>query len=239
MSGNDITENERSGKATLRKRLFSKKLVVVTTIFLLTCLGANAYPGIIICALANSSEQVSTAHRHLLNTASARIDSQFGAPQATPVVLFFDSEDEYWPLHPNTYGSTSFIGAQSCVIIGPHGQNIDVTAHELMHAEIAHRTGYWRRWAAMPIWFDEGLAMQVDFRPRYELTDDAPRASMASLQSGRDFFVADDERLTHHYASARAEVADWINSVGAKNVYTELNKFARGEPFSDTVESRL
>ncbi|MCG7534481.1 hypothetical protein [Pseudoalteromonas sp. OOF1S-7] len=50
------------------------------------------------------------------------------------------------------------------IFIGPKGQNVDVMAHELMHAEMAVRVGYLADRHRLPIWFKEGFALQVDKR---------------------------------------------------------------------------
>ncbi len=52
-------------------------------------------------------------------------------------------------------------------VFGPRGWNADVIAHELAHAELKARLGYWRYSRAIPKWFDEGAGMHVDERPRF------------------------------------------------------------------------
>lgn len=174
----------------------------------------------------------------LLAVARTRIGNTFGAPRAQPVVLFFQDPDAFWPLQLNTYGSTSFLGTRTCVMVGPHGHNVDVVAHELMHAELAHRVGYWRRWTEVPTWFDEGVAMQVDHRPRYDLTpaEAASAASVRNLETGHQFFVADDRTLTWHYAAAKAEVAHWIATAGTSDLYERLEQVRSGVAFKDAFD---
>ena len=121
-------------------------------------------------------------------------------------------------------------------MVGPKGQNADVVAHELMHAEIADRVGYWGRFTQLPVWFDEGLAMQVDFRPRYVLRDKARAKTeyVKTLSSASEFFVQDDDLLTKNYASAKAEVALWVADVGNTSVYSRLERIRAGERFDAT-----
>jgi len=90
---------------------------------------------------------------------------------AKPVLVFFSSSKGF--LGPfrqiNSYGNTQFVGGRACVMIGPNGQNVDVVAHEMAHAELFLRVGWLARWLQIPTWFDEGVAMQVDYRSRYDL----------------------------------------------------------------------
>ena len=132
------------------------------------------------------------------------------------------------------------IGSRACVMVGPKGQNIDVVAHELMHGELHHRAGYLRRFFQVPTWFDEGVAMQVDYRSRYSLSP--PEAQNAdyvrALTTESSFFVADDEALTRNYASAKTVVASWVTRVGPAALYLRLHRLNNGEPFSEVVPER-
>lgn len=157
--------------------------------------------------------------------------------KSKPTVVFFNERDYFWPLTLNEYGSTSFLGYKTCVMIGPKGQNIDVTAHELMHAEIEHRVGYWRGWIELPIWFNEGLAMQVDRRERYNLPKGTKTSYVKQLNSVSDFSVSDDKLLTDHYASAKSEVAQWISKVGTGLLYDHLNSIKEGRSFESVWQS--
>ena len=111
--------------------------------------------------------------QRLLSDAKGRIREVFGEPRSKPLVLLFDEETGFGPFRLNEYGSTQFIGSRTCVLIGPKGQNVDVVSHELMHAETADRIGFVAKFTELPTWFDEGLAMQVDFRPAYDIPAEA------------------------------------------------------------------
>ena len=126
-------------------------------------------PGIAACIMSKNNQAHSAVQDQLHADSRARIQQTFGTLQSKPLVVFFNEPDTFWPFKPNEYGSINFIGSRVCVIVGSKGQNIDVIAHELMHAEIADRVGYWRRFTQLPVWFDEGLAMQVDYRAAYTL----------------------------------------------------------------------
>lgn len=190
-------------------------------------------PGIAVCAVSSSDQKYSADFTQLISEAKIRIQKTFGVPKSTPIVIFFNDPAVYWPLKLNEYGSTQFIGKKVCVFVGPKGQNIDVVAHELMHAEIAYRVGYWHRLTELPAWFDEGLAMQVDHRARYNLSNGihTDNESVKKLWYARDFFVDDDEQLTKNYASAKYEVARWVTGVGNNSVYSQLERIKNQESF--------
>lgn len=173
----------------------------------------------------------------LTRDARARIDSTFGTPESKPILVFFDQPDGFGPFRLNAYGSTQFIGSRACVMVGPKGQNVDVLAHELMHAEIHYRVGYLKRFLELPTWFDEGVAMQVDYRPRYSLSpQDAQKTTFVrDLATYSTFFKGDDEALTRNYASAKHEVASWLSKVGPTSLYARLQRMRDGQSFAEVI----
>jgi len=212
-------------------KIFYRFFLIILIFTLVTGLAANAYPGIPACILASENGQFSTNQKSLIQEARDRIENKFGPMKSKPTVIFFNKQDYFWPVTLNEYGSASFLGYKSCVMIGPKGKSIDVTAHELMHVEIEHRLGYWRRWLELPIWFDEGLAMQVDYRERYNLPKGTETSYVRQLYTVSDFNVSDNELLKNHYASAKSEIALWISKVGTGLVYDYLNSIKEGRSF--------
>lgn len=206
------------------------KASVIVIVFII---GATllSYPGTVSCALLTSDE-LTENKASLLSAAKTRITEKFGPMGSDPTVVFVDNAKSFWPLALNDYGSTSFVGFKTCVTIGPKGQNIDVVAHELMHAEIEHRVGFWGRTNRLPVWFEEGLAMQVDLRPRFDLAGDLNTSYVTQLNYAKIFFVSDPDSLTANYTAAKVEVSQWEESVGSETVYQLLEQIKEGAEFS-------
>ena len=177
----------------------------------------------------------------LTTDARSRITQTFGAPQAQPELVFLQNRKQLWPLASvGWFGSTLMIGTRACVIIGPKGQNVDVVAHELMHAELLDRAGFWGGLTRIPVWFDEGVGMQVDYRPDFDppqLSGDAlPQTRyVQQLTSVRQFSDVNARQLTWNYIAAKAEVAHWLTMVGASDLYPRLQRIRNGE----TLEKML
>jgi len=207
-----------------------KKAIISTVFVITTGLAIYSYPASAACVVAQGNIQ-SDVHAKLLQKAQSRIESTFGSLRSQPTVYFFDQKKHFWPLKLNQFGSTSFLGYKTCVAIGPQGQNVDVVAHELMHAEIAERVGFWNRATKIPVWFDEGLAMQVDFRKRYDLQAPINTKYVTELFSGKEFFVADSIDLTRNYAAAKSEVNAWLLRNNSKHAYESLSKLKHGASF--------
>lgn len=215
----------------------------------LVCAG-YAWPAETACALAGFAgmetlpngtlvgQSSSVAERatfiELQSQAGERIKQTFGAPRARPLVVVRDSRT-FWPLKLNDYASAAFVGSRACVLIGPQGQNVDVVAHELMHAELGHRVGHWRRSFDVPAWFDEGIAMQVDLRARYNWSNQQGNSNdhgyVRQLKSQGQFNDADDRQLTRNYAAAKAEVARWLTTIDRSELYHRLERIRVGDDF--------
>lgn len=185
----------------------------------------------------SESEADQQRYVQLIRDARARIDSTFGAVESNPMLVFFDQPSGFGPFRLNAYGSSQFIGSRACVMVGPKGQNTDVVAHELMHVEIHHRVGPLTYFLGLPTWFDEGVAMQVDYRSRYSLSpqDAQNTAYVRDLTTFSRFFTGDDQALTRNYASAKYEVASWLSEVGATSLYWRLQRMRDGQSFAEGV----
>ncbi len=168
-----------------------------------------------------------------------RIANTFGEPEARPIVVYLSHTNEFGFFKLNAFGSTQLLGSRACVMIGPKGQSVDVVAHEFMHAEIHQRVGFWHRFMNIPTWFDEGLAMQVDYRPQYALAakDQPTKATIRQLTTSSLFFSGSEKVVVSNYAKARALVADWVAIIGKVSVYQQLEKLKEGQSFEDAIST--
>jgi hypothetical protein len=229
----------------MRKRIIVSIAAIIT---LGTATLAFAFPGTTACALiefsgletlpdgtriqTSSTNAERQAILEIQTQAKTRIENMFGAPGAKPLVVFLNNPATIFTFKSNGYGSTVFVGPRACVILGPQGTNVDVVAHELLHAELSERVGPWRRFSEIPAWFDEGLAMQVDFRSRYDssqVVDATELASLRTLRSADQFNAGNDEEITRHYARSKKAVAQWLEKIGRSNLYARLERIRNGE----------
>ena len=187
-------------------------------------------PGIFVSPDMSSAEKKELIR--IQQVARARVEQTFGPLRAKPVFVATGNTNTLKRYFSNEYASTAFTPTRACIVIGPKGHEVDIVAHELVHAEIFERVGYWRRLIEIPVWFDEGVAMQVDYRERYTRAQYVGVAEhikeVRKLEFGRQFFRGDDEELTHHYAMAKEEVRLWLSKVGHRRLYAanrpQLNK---------------
>ena len=154
-----------------------------------------------------------------------RVKALFGTMRSRPVVRCLPGPALGLRI---SHGATHFaFGLPAIVTLGPEGRNVDVAAHELAHAELAHaefahRAGLLAKLLRMPVWFDEGLAMQVDARTAYDrkalarmLADPSlSRPSLARLTDRAGFYAA-GRQGRFHYAFAACVVGEWRAAQGS------------------------
>lgn len=99
-----------------------------------------------------------------------------------------------------------------------------------MHAEIHERVGFGKMLKEIPAWFDEGLAMQVDNRPNYNLTKEQLPETLfvRQLNSYREF-----HQTKNSYPAAKKEVKFLIEKMNEKKLFDSLELVRTGKSFNE------
>lgn len=165
----------------------------------------------------------------LITSASERIEMVYGAPASKPRMLVTSNSKLASKWGANATASMHRMPWRSCIVIGPDGQNVDVIAHEWLHAEIQDRVGFFRFLSEIPVWFDEGSALTLDYRAPF-LPDNIDLSntevqSVKRLVKGRNFFSGDVRR---NYQAARLAVEPLIV---AERFFDDLGRVSLGESF--------
>ena len=149
-----------------------------------------------------------------------------------------------------TYGIAStpatvfYTPFRAIMVVGSDGVNLDVLSHELCHAELYHRLGWWRKQTKIPTWFDEGLAMQLDYRPEYNETAYVTLLDTLSFfpdiktkATPQLFWEGGIEASKQHYILARHEVRRWLRRVKRKGLYDMIDELVEnGTSFEELYD---
>ena len=175
------------------------------------------------------SAQQAKLINELIAAASARISQVYGTPASTPRFVITADAKGAARLGANETASMHRMPWRSCIVIGPKGQNVDVIAHEWLHGEIQQRVGWLRFLTEIPVWFDEGAALTLDYRapflPENINLAEADVTAVQQLKSGRLFFA---NNVRQHYQAARLAVAPLIRP---QQFFNDLAQIAAGESF--------
>ncbi len=171
----------------------------------------------------------------LINNAKKRISEKFGAFTASPIIISSHNIEWRKKYTSNSYATAillPFKNNKAYIFIGENGHNLDVVSHELVHAEVFSYVGYINQILEIPVWFNEGIAMQVDFREKYN----APlknRKDLSQLKYGWQFFKGNSHELTAHYSIAKNEINNWLNRTQTLSLDKFLNELNSDKNFDD------
>ncbi|HEX8516834.1 MAG TPA: hypothetical protein VF868_11585 [Bacteroidia bacterium] len=155
--------------------------------------------------------------RSLIEKASIRVSNFWGEKRADPKFIYCDNEEDF-----KIYGSKEVLPAVTMsklghyIVISREGLDLDIISHELSHTELYERVGFSNKTFNLPLWFDEGLAMQNDFRDYY--SEDTLKALSANftklpgireLETPDDFYAGTPKKIMLNYMTARHEVLNW------------------------------
>ncbi|WP_018619116.1 hypothetical protein [Spirosoma luteum] len=204
---------------------------------------------------AVTTRQENQLRQHVA-TARNRIVWFWGDRRGQATLIYCPNQSEYEQFCDGGEGAGCSLGlpwGDSYLILGPDGNNADVIAHELCHDELFARLGWWRVKRQIPQWFNEGLALLVDYRFSKPALWDTPRRpgkrpptesnsspfttrqmiKLSELETTRDFFGGDYGHTMLAYQTAASEVAHWLSVVGKAGIPALMDAVAKGDNFSD------
>ena len=156
----------------------------------------------------------------MIKLGKSRVNDTFGNMISNPKVVIVTNNNEAADFGSNAYGKALLTPLGQCIIFGPKGQNIDVIAHEYTHAEVHYRVGWLNHLLDVPIWFNEGVALLVDFRKPYLLENiDLSQEQINSVKSSEfDFSI-------NSYKASRV----LVDSIDKSKLYKNLDKLKQGQ----------
>lgn len=243
---------------------FKKKIIFAAVIsFVMVVIAVTGFyiksPELFNCFVINFSQNFSEAGENLyisndtpvslkdsiisvLNNADKRVCKFWDVNKriGNPVIIFCFSKDKLKSYNKNNRIATHKTPFKSFVVFYKDCINLDILSHELSHAELCARIGYFKN-VKIPVWFDEGLAMQVDYRKEYseekyrELKDsDSMNINLSSISEPAEFYSGN---YYYHFILAKHEVSTWIKSLKQDELDNFLNQIKNGEDFYSVYEA--
>ena len=126
---------------------------------------------------------------------------------------------------------------KSYVSVSTEYLNVDVLAHELTHAELHERLSS-KALRRIPTWFDEGIALQNDYREQYspetwaEQTDNGKHTvAHEDMDTGAEFYSGTREDRRFRYLNAKHDVSEWLENHGLQDFMNLIDRLNGGEDF--------
>jgi hypothetical protein len=182
--------------------------------------------------------------------ARARVTAMFGSIQSRPVVIAIVTPELVARYGSSTKGTalTYLTWWRSYIVLGPNGRNVDVLAHEMTHVELRERVrgGLFNLDAVVPMWFNEGLAMQNDARPEYShavFDRMAARGvvppALADLATVESFRSGGADRVRMAYMVSKFEVERWLAGGGRARLLRLLEGLDTREAFEKRYRAAM
>jgi len=179
--------------------------------------------------------------------ARKRVSEKYGTSISDPVFIASSTRERSSRFFAGrvTPGALNHTPWGQYIPLSPDGINVDVIAHEFLHAEIFLRLGYVKflqmslpePLQSIPIWFNEGVGMQVDHRENKAwaiIQDGKELPHVSTLKSVQEFFSGD---IALHYAASKVEVSSWLASNSELDLYAFINKVSSGAQFHQLYQS--
>ncbi len=186
--------------------------------------------------------------QELLEEATERVTNFWGTLESKPVIILSESNDKLKRLGYSASPFTSmylFHGARTYMIFSTNDMDVDLLAHEMTHAELYGRAykDKWYNSSLIPIWFNEGVAMQNDYRDKYndsaweKVTNNGTIVKSLNAIASIQNFYTDDSKV--NYIISRHELHDWISKNGMAALIDLIQRVNKGEEFHELYDSYL
>jgi hypothetical protein len=210
----------------------------------------DAYEGNVYISKGTGAQQAGSLLL-LLAQSRQRLASFWGRRQSEPTLIFCHSDELY-----RKYGSISgspanYFGTPlgTFVVISPQGLNVDVLSHEMCHAELTHRVGWFTMSREVPQWFNEGIALMVDYRypdkgvvntykhyqQKWQQTSmqGQIQVSLKDLETVESFYRNDNFWVNLAYLRSGLEVAKWLEGAGKQGLLDLTQNLHEGISFEE------
>ena len=167
--------------------------------------------------------------------AQNRVKYFWGSREGKAKIIFCKNLNIYQKYAKTNEGAGFSVGTPlgSWIILNSEGLNVDVLAHEMCHDELMTNLGWWITKREIPTWFDEGLALMLDYRfvatqdsiQRYidyrtELNYLSPLPiPLRELNTQKDFFGQSESFTRIAYFTSAVEVSRKISLKGRKEIF--------------------
>jgi hypothetical protein len=134
-------------------------------------------------------------------------------------LIYCNSEKDYDKYGTAGTPATTQRKLGAFVVLSKEGVDEQIIAHEITHTILYNHIGWYKAIFKIPTWFEEGLAMQVDDRPKYaidvlqtKINNGLTIPDVSTIATGAKFYTGDDDAITLNYATAKYVIHEWLKT---------------------------
>ena len=177
----------------------------------------------------------------MIEQAKDRVRTFFGELRFQDETIFIICDDEKLTRKLGEDHATvilSFPSETHYICISDEYLELDILAHEITHAELHARLTA-KAQGKIPTWFDEGLALQNDYRERYSeeqwiaQTENGEKiVALEDMDTPAEFYAGEAEDRRFRYLNAKHELDVWMTAHGQHGLLELLDKLNGGADFN-------
>ncbi len=177
----------------------------------------------------------------LIDSASTRVRLFWGGRSADPKFIYCDQAADFKNYSANPEApAVTYCKLGSYIVLSKEGTDLDIIAHEISHAELYARIGFYRWNFVIPDWFKHGLAMQSDYRNYYSSDTLSARTShfksmpaITKFKTGAQFYNGTRDEIMLRYMVAKYVVGRWYSREKLLQLVKDLNS---GKTFEESFK---
>jgi hypothetical protein len=155
----------------------------------------------------------------LIDSASARVSRFWNGKLADPKFIYCERDADFrnYCANPGSPAVT-YCKMGTYIVLNKEGADLDIIAHEISHAELYTRVGFYTWTFVIPDWFKHGLAMQNDYRCYYSTDTLIARTDhlknmpdITRFKTGAQFYIGTTEQIMLRYMTAKYVVGQWYS----------------------------
>lgn len=205
----------------------------------------NLQPNVYVATTSTIKQQDSL--KKYIKIAKKRVEDFWGSQKGNATIIFCDNLEEYQKYCRTSDGAGCTIGTPvgSWIVLNKDGLNPDVIAHEMSHSELMTRIGWWKTKTKIPTWFDEGVALMLDYRfveaqdsvQRYKAYRDElfflskKSPSLEELSTEKEFFGQGEFYTKLAYFTSASVVSRKIAYGGKQSIHQTIQKVKQENEF--------
>jgi len=168
----------------------------------------------------------------LIENANNRIANFWGEKTSDPKFIFCATATDFskYSNAPDAPAITH-LKLGSYIVLSNDGLDLDIIAHEISHAELYERVGFFKWSFSIPIWFKQGLAMQNDNRNYYSEDTLKVRSDnfknlpdVKRFKKDEEFYAGSHEEIMLNYMTAKHEFKNWYTKEKFDKLMKDLKK---------------
>jgi len=187
------------------------------------------------------NDQETQQIQKLIEQSKAKVIAKYGDYQATPHFIVTSNKIQSDQFQLGDVPATTYFlpwEADGYIVLGVTTRDVNIIAHEMVHAEVADRLGGYSKRSLIPVWFDEGVALQVDEREQYmNLAGVISTQAMQDVQmlhTPKQFWTQNKAQNIKHYQAAKQITMQILDKIDMP-LFELLEKIKQGESFETLI----